>query len=117
MPGNAQVSEIIRRVEGLASPRMPFDGPPWLLQEQISLLRDWINEGAKGADGVPAPLPVGGRLRLRGVMTGHNQIDGVGFIITNGTRVEEIPALGHQTELRARIGPNGELIATRLRER
>lgn len=117
IPGNAQASEIVRRIEGLASPRMPFDGPPWLDEDAVALLRDWIDGGALSDDGAPAPIPVGGRVRLRGVMTGPNEIDGAGFVVTGQTRVDEVPSLGEQAEVRARITENGSLEAERLRDR
>ena len=117
IPGNAQASEIVRRIEGLASPRMPFDGPPWLSVEDIALIRDWIEGGALSDDAVIAPMPVGGRVRLRGQMTAPNEIDGVAFIVTAKTRVDDRPPLGAQAEVRARITADGGLEAERLRER
>lgn len=117
IPGDAQASEIVRRIEGLASPRMPFDGPPWLDDDAIALIRDWVDGGALSDDGVPAPIPVGGRIRLRGVMTGPNEIDGADFVVTNQTRVDDRPSLGEQAEVRARITENGNLEAQRLRDR
>lgn len=44
MWGNAPESELIRRVRGEATPRMPFLGPP-LPQEEIDLLEAWIAAG------------------------------------------------------------------------
>lgn len=117
IPGNAQASEIVRRIEGLASPRMPFDGPPWLDEEDIALIRDWIDGGALSGEGTPAPVPVGGRVRLRGTMTGPSEIDGAAFTVTGETRMDDRPALGGRAELRARIAVDGSLVAERLRDR
>lgn len=117
VPGNAQASEIIRRVEGLADPRMPLDGPPWLDADDIALLRDWIAGGAKADDGTPAPVPVGGEVRLRGIMTAPDAIDGAGFTVTGGTRIDDRPAVGEAAELRGRIAPDGSILAERLRDR
>ncbi|MCX7644388.1 MAG: hypothetical protein N2Z62_03705 [Rhodobacteraceae bacterium] len=117
LPGNAQASEVIRRVEGLAEPRMPFDGPPWLTGAEIALLRAWIDGGALSAGGVPAPVPVGARLRIRGVMTGASEIDGAAFEITPATRIDDRPSVGSAAELRGRIGPDGRILAERLRDR
>jgi len=117
IPGNAQASEVYRRIQGLARPRMPFDGPPWLDDADIALLKDWIDGGALSDDGEPAPIPVGSRVRLRGVMTGPSAIDGASFVVTGNTRVDERPAIGQQAEVRARVGANGQLIAERLRDR
>jgi mono/diheme cytochrome c family protein len=117
LPGNAQASEVIRRVEGLAEPRMPFDGPPWLTEAEIALLRAWIDGGALSAEGAPAPVPVGARLRIRGVMTGPSEIDGAAFEITGATRIDDRPGIGGAAELRGRIGPDGRILAERLRDR
>jgi mono/diheme cytochrome c family protein len=117
IPGNAQASEIVRRIEGLASPRMPFDGPPWLSDEDAVLIRDWIEAGAMSDDGRVAPLPVGGQVRLRGVMTAPDEIDGAAFVITGQTRVDNRPAVGTDAEVRALISADGSLVADRLRAR
>jgi mono/diheme cytochrome c family protein len=117
VPGNPEASEIWRRVVGHADPRMPFDGPPWLAEDQIALIYQWIAEGAVDDAGVPAPVPVGAEVRLRGRVTGPNQIDGAGFTVTGGTRVEDALSEGMQAEVRAVIAPDGGLTATRLRAR
>lgn len=117
IPGNPQGSEIIRRVEGLAEPRMPMDGPPWLAEAQIALLRDWIAGGARDADGNPAPVPVGGEVRYRGTMTAPDAIDGVRFTITGGTRIDDRPGVGQRGEVRGRVAADGSIIAERLRDR
>ena len=117
IPGNAQASEMIRRIEGLASPRMPFDGPPWLAPEEVALLRDWINGGALSDDGVAAPMPVGGQVRIRGILTGTAEIDGAGFDITASTRIDDRPRIGQAAEMRGRIAADGRIIAERLRDR
>ncbi len=114
IPGNAQASEIVRRIEGLASPRMPFDGPPWLSDEDIAIIRDWIDNGALSDDAVEAQVPVGGRVRLRGVMTAENEIDGAAFIVTGQTRIDDRPSVGERAEVRARIKQDGSLQAERL---
>lgn len=117
IPGDAQASEIVRRIEGLASPRMPFDGPPWLSAEDIALIRDWIEAGALSDDAVMAPMPVGGRVRIRGLMTAPNEIDGAAFIVTGQTRIDDQPSVGAHAEVRARVTENGDLEAERLRKR
>lgn len=42
VPGDPEASEIYRRVTGAAEPRMPLDGPPWLTDAQIEVIRVWI---------------------------------------------------------------------------
>lgn len=117
IPGNPEGSELWRRVAGIASPRMPFDGPPWLPDHQIALIRAWIAEGAMDDSGTPAPIPAGGQVRFRGVMTGATEIDGAAFAITGDTRIDDRPPPGAAAELRGRIAPDGTIVATRLRER
>jgi hypothetical protein len=117
IPGNPEASEIIRRIEGTAQPRMPFDGPPWLDDEQIELIRRWIEEGARDAEGNTAPMPVGREVRFRGVLTGPEKIDDVEFLLTPGTRIDDRPEVGEEAEVRGVVTENGEIEATRLRDR
>ena len=117
VPGNPELSEIWRRITGLADPRMPHDGPPWLPDDDIRLIRDWIAQGARAADGTPAPIPVGARVRLRGVLTGENEIDGARFTVDSGTRLDKPPSIGGQAEMRGEVQPDGSVLATRLRDR
>jgi mono/diheme cytochrome c family protein len=117
VPGHAQASEIVRRIEGLARPRMPHDGPPWLTGEQIALIRRWIDDGARDAEGEPSPVPVGAELRLRGRMTGKAEIDGVPFAITGATRIDDRPGVGEEAEVRGVVTEDGGVEATRWRDR
>ena len=117
IPGNAVASEIVRRIEGTAQPRMPFDGPPWLEDGQIELIRRWIAEGAQDAEGTPAPIPVGREVRYRGVLTGPEEIDGIGFAVTPGTRIDDRPAVGQGAEVRGVVTGDGGIEATRFRDR
>ena len=117
VPGNPEMSEIWRRITGLADPRMPHDGPPWLPEDDIRLIRDWIAQGARAADGSPAPIPVGARIRLRGVLTAQNAIDGARFTVDGSTRIDDLPAIGGQAEMRGEVQPDGSVRATRLRDR
>lgn len=117
VPGNPDASELWRRVAGLGSPRMPFDGPPWLPDEDIRLIRDWIAQGAPDAEGNMAQVPVGAEIRLRGTMTAPDALDGAHFSISGATRIDDRPAPGQPAELRAVVAPDGTLAATRLRAR
>lgn len=117
LPGNPEMSELWRRVVGLADPRMPFDGPPWLPEDDIRLIRDWIAQGAPDAEGVAAPIPAGAGIRLRGVLTGEAEIDGAGFVIDGGTRVDDRPRIGDQAEMRGVVQPDGTVRAERFRDR
>ncbi len=46
IPENPDESELIKRIKGLSIPRMPFDGPPFLSDEKITLIEEWIVAGA-----------------------------------------------------------------------
>lgn len=46
VPGDPEASELVRRIRGDSTPRMPFDGPPFLSDEQINTIIEWIKEGA-----------------------------------------------------------------------
>lgn len=117
VPGNPEMSEIWRRITGLSDPRMPFDGPPWLPDDDIRLIRDWIAQGARAADGTSAPIPVGARVRLRGILTGENEIDGARFTVDGSTRLDDPPAIGDEAEMRGEVQPDGSVLASRLRDR
>ena len=49
IPGDSQNSHIVRRLQGLEEPQMPYGGPA-LSTEQIDLIRNWIDQGAQGPD-------------------------------------------------------------------
>jgi mono/diheme cytochrome c family protein len=40
--GNPQESELILRIKGISQPRMPLTGPPFLSDEETSLIEKWI---------------------------------------------------------------------------
>ncbi len=117
IPGKPDHSEILRRVEGKAEPRMPFDGPPWLEPEDIALLRRWIADGAKDKDGKPAPIPVGREIRFRGKMTGPSAVDRAPFLSSEETRIDDELQPGDQIEVRGTVDAEGDVRATRLRQR
>ena len=113
VPGRPEASEIWRRVTGLAEPRMPFDGPPWLTDEEIEAIRAWIEDGAPDGAGVPAEMPAG-FIRLRGRLTGPAEIDGAAFEVGPGTRLGD-PVLGAPAEMRGVLRQDGTIAAERLR--
>ncbi len=96
---------------------MPFDGPPWLPEDDIRLIRDWIAQGAPDATGTPAPVPVGASIRLRGTLTADAEIDGAAFMISGATRVDDQPAIGDEAEMRGTVQADGSVVADRLRDR
>lgn len=117
IPGNPAMSELWRRIVGLAEERMPFDGPPWVPDEDIAMIADWIAQGAPDDEGNKAPIPVGAELRIRGRMTGENEIDGAAFIVTGRTRIDDRPRIGGQAEMRGVVQADGSVLATRLLDR
>jgi hypothetical protein len=117
IPGKPDHSELIRRVEGNAGPRMPFDGPPWLEPEDIALLRRWVAGGAKDSEGKLAPIPVGREVRFRGKMTGPSSVDGALFESSGQIRINKNPEPGDQIEVRGTVDAEGNVRATRLRQR
>jgi hypothetical protein len=49
IPGNADNSYLVKKLEGAAGIvglRMPRNGPPFLSDAQIKMIRDWITAGA-----------------------------------------------------------------------
>ncbi len=116
IPGNPAASELLRKVNGLSRPRMPFGGPPWLADEEIQLLSRWIADGARNRDGQPAPMPVGARVRLRGTLTAPGELDGAAFSADGGRR-DKSPQVGSAAELRGWVQPDGSIRVERLRSR
>jgi len=45
VPGDPEKSQLVRRIRGDSTPRMPFDGPPFLTEDQIVLIMTWIAAG------------------------------------------------------------------------
>ncbi len=57
-PGASAGSELIKRLKGERQPRMPLTGPPFLSDQEISLIAAWIDAGALPgkADARPAAV-------------------------------------------------------------
>lgn len=116
VPGNPGASELLRRVRGQSLPRMPFDGPPWLSDEDIRLIEEWIRQGARGADGKPAPVPAGAAVRFEGTLTARWEVDGTPISV-EGARIDKAPRVGERVEVRGVVQPDGSVRATRIRRR
>ena len=117
VPGNALASELYRRVADYAIPRMPFNGPPFLSDEEIKLVAQWINDGARDVTGTPARLATGARIRLHGRLTKRWELDGLALHAHADTRFKKSPAIGDYVRVRGRIGENGKIIADRIEVR
>ena len=117
IPGHPEASELVRRIRGQSLPRMPFDGPPYLDEAEIELITDWIEQGARSADGTKAILPVGAKVRLGGRLTGKWDLDGLPLIVDGATRLKKVPAVGDDVEVRGVVQGDGGIRATRIRRR
>lgn len=117
VPGNPRASELVRRIRGQSLPRMPFDGPPYLPDDDIALVEEWIAQGAKDANGKPAPIPAGAPVRLEGKLTGQWVLDGLPLKVDGGTRIDKGPRTGDQVQVRGVVGPDGSIRVERLRKR
>jgi uncharacterized membrane protein len=117
VPGSPEASELVRRIRGQALPRMPFDGPPFLADDEISLIEQWIADGAMDSAGIPAPLPVGSRVRLHGTLVSSNRLDELPVVITRSTRMDKSPSAGDYVEVRGTLDADGRVIVDRMRPR
>lgn len=114
VPGSAPASELLRRIRGQSLPRMPMDGPPWLSDDEIALVARWINEGARDAVGVPAPVPSGARVRLGGRMTDTGLDD---LPLATGARRDRSVPVGSAAEVRGTVNQDGSIRPERIRPR
>lgn len=117
IPGQPGASEVMRRLRGQSLPRMPFDGPPWLSDAEITLVEEWIADGARDDAGEPAFIPVGARVRLGGVLSDLWAVDGQPFVVDGATRLDGPLRSGQRVEVRGHIGADGAIRATRVRGR
>lgn len=117
IPGKPDASELIRRIRGQAQPRMPFDGPPYLNNEEVRLIEDWVTQGARDAAGNVASVPVGAAVRLHGTLESGWQLDGLQLIVTRRTRIDKSPSAGDYVQVRGYVDEAGNVVVERLRRR
>ena len=115
--GNPSASELLRRIRGQARPRMPFDGPPYLTEDEILSIEKWVADGARDSAGNPAPVPAGHRLRLHGQLDNQWHLDGLPLEITSSTRIDKNPQPGDYVRVRGRIREDGKITAERVTRR
>lgn len=117
VPGNPDASELMRRIRGQARPRMPFDGPPFLTGNEIRLISDWIEQGARDSQGRPADVPAGAAVRLHGRLEAGWRLDGLGLEVGSGTRLDKGTGPGDYVEVRGTVEADGGIRASRIRPR
>lgn len=117
VPGAADASELVRRIRGQARPRMPFDGPPFLGDDEVALITDWVNQGARAADGRRAVAPGGAQVRLHGTLHGVWRLDDLPLTVTPSTRVQANPDGADYVEVRGQLRSDGTVVAQRIRRR
>ena len=117
IPGNPAASELVRRIRGQSRPQMPFDGPPYLDNEEIRLIEDWIAQGARNSEGEKSRIPAGAKIRLHGRLEPGNKLDGITLVIGSGTRIDKNPRPGDYVQVRGRLDAAGNIQVERLRRR
>lgn len=117
IPGQPGASELMRRIRGHARPRMPYDGPPYLGDDETRLIEDWIAQGARDSKGTAASLPAGAQLRLHGTLGPAWQLDGLPLIVRSETRIDKSPRAGDYIEVRGYVGYDGTIVVERIRSR
>lgn len=117
VPGSAPASELVRRIRGQARPRMPHDGPPFLDEREIALIVEWIEQGARDAQGKQAPLPSGAKVRLHGTLDESGRLDGLPLQTNAATRRDKSPRAGDYVQVRGRLLPDGSVLVERIRPR
>lgn len=117
VPGSPSASELLRRVRGQSLPRMPFDGPPFLSEEEIALVEEWIARGAPDSEGRAAPVPAGAKVRLHGTLASGAMLDDLPLVMTASTRIDKSPGAGDYVQVRGRVTPEGRIRVERLRPR
>lgn len=55
--GDPANSELIRRIKGIAQPRMPLTGPPFLTDNEIARFEGWVAAGLQPGEAAPAETP------------------------------------------------------------
>jgi mono/diheme cytochrome c family protein len=114
VPFAPEASELVRRVLGQATPRMPFDGPPWLSDAELARIVAWVADGARDANAQPAVVPVGAELRLHGTWRADGTLDGLPLYL-RGARIDDDARRGGMVQIRAVLGDDGAILVSRVR--
>ncbi len=116
VPGNPEASELIRKIRGQSLPRMPFDGPPYLVADQIALIEKWVAQGAMDERGVKAEIPVGRKVRLHGRLTSLRSLDKLKLDDVRSSDLKKRASEGHYVEVRGRVTGDGGVAVGRIKE-
>lgn len=117
VPGKPDASELVRRIRGQALPKMPFDGPPYLSDDEIRLIEDWVAQGARDASGKLAPSPAGAIVRLHGTLRPGWLLDGLNLTMGANTRIDKLPGPGDHVEVRGYLDEGLNVKVERIRRR
>lgn len=117
VPTIPDASELVRRIRGQALPRMPFDGPPYLTEEQIALVERWVAEGAADERGKRAQIPVGRSVRLHGRVSDRWALDGLWLEISGASEFKNRVSTGDYVEVRGRVTGSGTVRVERIKKR
>ena len=117
VPGKPDASELVRRIRGQALPKMPFDGPPYLSDDEIRLIEDWVAQGARDASGKLAPSPAGAIVRLHGTLRSGWLLDGLNLAMGANTRIDKSPGPGDYVEVRGYLDESFNVKVERIRRR
>jgi len=118
VPGFPASSELVRRITGQSRPRMPYDGPPYLDEQEIVRIVAWVERGALTADGQAPAYPAGARIRLQGNLIDIWRLDaGVPLQVSPATRIDKSPGRGDYVEVRGRLAEGGAITVERIRRR
>lgn len=116
VPGNPDGSELVRKLRGQSLPRMPFDGPPYLDDDLIALIEQWVVDGARDESGQRAPIPAGRKVRLRGRLSAEWSLDGLPLEFGRSDRKNKV-SVGDYVEVRGRVTRDGAISTQRLTPR
>ena len=118
VPGHPATSELVRRITGQSRPRMPYDGPPFLDEQEVNRIAAWVAGGARTPEGQPASYPLDQRLRLQGHLVDLWQLDGeVRLYLSHATRRDKVRGVGDYVEVRGRLLEDGAVAVERIRRR
>ncbi len=109
VPGKSSESRIVLMLEGKVQPRMPFGGEP-LDPRDISLIKAWIDAGAKGPTGrETAPLAAAPKLAIPEVKPQVPVVSPVGALAFSPDG--KLVAVGGYQEVRLMDAANGKIVA------